>query len=586
MPKCREHCCSTSCKGAREKASTTLRSAGLHTPYSFGVNGSKRSRRTQVPTTIHPKGKAKPLDTTTRKEGGDALSVNPQGYTHQQLPSTCPWQRRFKTRRRVIEWRPENAESGSPKGKQRAGWTHRETLRVVHPSGGREQLERVIERRLQRRVRKSIFVDDQSSPEYTIEYANPCYPNNGFRLQTQSILAYGPIWVQNHMRPRQSILSKPRDGEVLLLYLKEQRHTGSAVLVQRSLARQTEELANIREPPCIRRIYPKTFGFQENQFHKLQVSRGRSPQTSMFQEDKFQKHRASGGYLREDTSNMTKWRDLRPAKSTINCRTTHPKKVLLPRRCPIYLEGIMNGSTEATGTISTTAHIQSTSRVVHLRRTECDVILTCQSTNSSKPPGITGDNEFLHDVHQYFGVVRRRIGLQASTNGLVPPEEGMRKIAVFTRLLPSMELLHPRVRVLQKIILQPISNHGVHKHELCAIGVLRPEDGCRLSLQCESKTKNSCFRAGQHITYNRFQQIQVIFTSQTYKSCHPLTCEARILNLLRSINLNKPQAEEYPLDSGLSRGNRHSSRFKHGPDLRRTWGRKITGAMPCPGEAC
>ncbi|KAF2548167.1 hypothetical protein F2Q70_00024102 [Brassica cretica] len=43
----------------------------------------------------------------------------------------------------------------------------------------------------------------------------------------------------------------------------------------------------------------------------------------------------------------------------------------------------------------------------------------------------------------------------------IPPKEGMRKIAVFTRLLPSTELLHPRVRsfVLQKIILQPIFNH-------------------------------------------------------------------------------------------------------------------------------
>ncbi|KAF3552138.1 hypothetical protein DY000_02006817 [Brassica cretica] len=40
---------------------------------------------------------------------------------------------------------------------------------------------------------------------------------------------------------------------------------------------------NIREPPCFRRVYPKTFGFQANQFHKLWVSRGRSPQTSMFQ---------------------------------------------------------------------------------------------------------------------------------------------------------------------------------------------------------------------------------------------------------------------------------------------------------------
>ncbi|KAF2551945.1 hypothetical protein F2Q68_00033892 [Brassica cretica] len=86
----------------------------------------------------------------------------------------------------------------------------------------------------------------------------------------------------------------------------------------------------------------------------------------------------------------------------------------------------------------------------------------------------------------------------------------------------------------------------------------------RLSLQCESEIKNSYFRAGQQITYSRFQQIQVIFTSQTYESCHPLTCKARILNFPRSIDLNKPQTWEYPLDSCLSRGNQLSSRFKHG----------------------
>ena len=91
------------------------------------------------------------------------------------------------------------------------------------------------------------------------------------------------------MRPCQPILSKPRDGEILLLYLKELKHTGSAVLVQRanillhtpevqrSLVRQTEKLTSIWEPPCLGRFYPKTFGFQE---------------------DKFQNHRASGGYFR------------------------------------------------------------------------------------------------------------------------------------------------------------------------------------------------------------------------------------------------------------------------------------------------
>ena len=48
------------------------------------------------------------------------------------------------------------------------------------------------------------------------------------------------------------------------------------------------------------RQHPGTSMFQkgENQFHKLRVSRGRSPQTTMFQEDKFQNLRASGGYLR------------------------------------------------------------------------------------------------------------------------------------------------------------------------------------------------------------------------------------------------------------------------------------------------
>ncbi|KAL0749595.1 hypothetical protein Bca101_031598 [Brassica carinata] len=69
---------------------------------------------------------------------------------------------------------------------------------------------------------------------------------------------------------------------------------------------------------------------------------------------------------------------------------------------------------------------------------------------------------------------------------------------------------------------------------LCAIEVLRLEDRSRLSLQCESGIKNSCSREGQQITYSRFQQIQVIFTSQTYESCHPSTCKARILNLPRS----------------------------------------------------
>ncbi|KAG2293053.1 hypothetical protein Bca52824_039722 [Brassica carinata] len=180
------------------------------------------------------------------------------------------------------------------------------------------------------------------------------------------------------------------------------------------------------KPPCFRRINSRTFGPQED----ISVING----------------------FREDTSNMTKWKDLRPAKSTRNCRTTRPTKVLLSRSCPIDLEGIPNGSTEAMGAISTTAHIQSTSRVVHLRRIECDVLLSPTGSEHEAFESlrfrrrIIRDYKFLHDVRRYLRVVRRRISLHASTKGLVPPDEGMRKIATFTRLLPSTELLHPRVR--------------------------------------------------------------------------------------------------------------------------------------------
>jgi len=43
---------------------------------------------------------------------------------------------------------------------------------------------------------------------------------------------------------------------------------------------------------------------------------------------------------------MTIYKDLKPDKSTGNCRTTCPTKVLLPQSCPIDLEGTPNGSTE------------------------------------------------------------------------------------------------------------------------------------------------------------------------------------------------------------------------------------------------
>ena len=127
------------------------------------------------------------------------------------------------------------------------------------------------------------------------------------------------------------------------------------------------------KPSGSKRTSSTNFGFLGDEAHKPPCLRRINSRTSRPQEDI-----SVIDAFREDTSNMTKWKDLRPAKSTKNCRTTRPTKVLLPRSCPIDLEGIPNGSTEATGEISTTAHIQSTSRVVHLQRTECGVVLSQQ----------------------------------------------------------------------------------------------------------------------------------------------------------------------------------------------------------------
>ncbi|KAL0836386.1 hypothetical protein Bca101_088275 [Brassica carinata] len=102
--------------------------------------------------------------------------------------------------------------------------------------------------------------------------------------------------------------------------------------------------------------------------HNLHISEGSTPKPSGSRRIN---SRTSGPQeeisviagFQEYTSKITKGKDLRPAKRTINFRTTRPTKFLLPRSCPLDLQGITNGSTEATGAISSTAHIQSTSRV-------------------------------------------------------------------------------------------------------------------------------------------------------------------------------------------------------------------------------
>ncbi|KAF2620946.1 hypothetical protein F2Q68_00039278 [Brassica cretica] len=345
-----------------------------------------------------------------------------------------------------------------------------------------------------------------------------------------SIPAYGPIWVQDHMKPSQAILSKPRDGEVLLLYLKEQKHTASVVLVKIARSKKQEVTASLpgssdrggsytilQKYSSIRQRYKGHWQGRQRSSptsRNLHVSEGSTPnpsgsmrinsRTSGPQED----ISVMAGF-REVTSKMTKWKDLRPAKSTRNCRTTRSIKVTVPGSCPIELKDILKSSTKGNEcNLDYGPHPIDIERGPFPKdntrcRTEPIQPPVLRWRNKSSPPGyqkeflITSrlqrrfnrNYEFVCDVLQYFRVVRQRTSLHASPKGLVLPEKGMGRIMVFTRLLSSTEPLLPRVRVrpkktklkekknklhntapprcmlLQKIILQPISNHGAHKQE-------------------------------------------------------------------------------------------------------------------------
>ncbi|WZZ70550.1 hypothetical protein YC2023_081920 [Brassica napus] len=154
---------------------------------------------------------------------------------------------------------------------------------------------------------------------------------------------------------------------------------------------------------------------------------------------------------------------MRPAKSTRNCRTSRATKVLLPRSSPIDLEGTPNGSTDGNG-----CYLDNSPHPIDLEsgpsledRVRCciksietlGINLQVQQDQNMKPLGALDSREESSGTTSSYttyvdtsGEVRQRIGLHASTKDLIPPEEGMRKIAVFTRLLPSTKLLHPRVR--------------------------------------------------------------------------------------------------------------------------------------------
>ncbi|KAF2563398.1 hypothetical protein F2Q70_00017504 [Brassica cretica] len=90
---------------------------------------------------------------------------------------------------------------------------------------------------------------------------------------------------------------------------------------------------------------------------------------------------------------MTIYKDLRRDKSTGNCRTTRPTKVLLPQSCPIDLEGTPNGSTERNG-----CYLDNSPRPIHIEngpspedRVRCRIkslkTLGSRLQNKYSPPG-------------------------------------------------------------------------------------------------------------------------------------------------------------------------------------------------------
>ncbi|KAH0903443.1 LOW QUALITY PROTEIN: hypothetical protein HID58_042946, partial [Brassica napus] len=222
------------------------------------------------------------------------------------------------------------------------------------------------------------------------------------------------------------------------------------------------------------------FGLQEGESHNLHISEGSTPKPSGSRRIN---SRTSGAQeeisviagFQEYTSKITKGKDLRPAKRTINFRTTRPTKFLLPRSCPLDLQGITNGSNARNldnsphpidigsgPSMEDIVRYYGFERAKQMFTSGCNIYRSSRVTaliprnlqvpkdKSTGPTGpkhealeslrfqrrIIRDYEFLHDVRRYLTVVRRRINLHASTKGLVPPEEGMRKIAVFTQLLP------------------------------------------------------------------------------------------------------------------------------------------------------
>ncbi|KAH0854299.1 LOW QUALITY PROTEIN: hypothetical protein HID58_083942, partial [Brassica napus] len=293
------------------------------------------------------------------------------------------------------------------------------TLRVVHLSGGREQ------------------------PRHS-------------GSKPRSIPACGPIWVQDHMRSCQPILQAQGRRSTVALPERTKEHMECRPGAKsKNVAPYARGTKVIGKAYIGARQHPGTSMFQKGLPQNLRVPRESVPQTPGDEAHKppgFRRINSRTSEPQEVISIIARFRekDLRPAKSIRNCRTTSPTKVLLPRSGPIDLEGTPNGSTEGNGCyLDNSPHpIDIESGPSPEDRVRCCIksteTLVSRQQNKDSPPGaistdppvfprinlrvlqdhnmkpfkaLDSKEESAGTTSSYAMVVRRRIGLHASTKG-------------------------------------------------------------------------------------------------------------------------------------------------------------------------
>ena len=133
-------------------------------------------------------------------------------------------------------------------------------------------------------MRKSIFVDDQSSPEYAIEYTNPCYPNNRFGLQTQvNPCLWTNLGPKSHeTTSTHTLQAQGRRSTVALLERTEAHRECRPGAKSKNIAPYARGTKVIGKVDRGARKHPGTSMFQKGLPQNLRVPRESVPRTPSF----------------------------------------------------------------------------------------------------------------------------------------------------------------------------------------------------------------------------------------------------------------------------------------------------------------